>query len=106
MTILNAAREAASMGHRKNKQTVESQDNTSAARLGTVEERSSELACGGEFPRVHGHAIVEFVGWYRSEPRLAFNRSVVLRYRFFPRTKEPGALDNKCALGGCQSAGT
>jgi len=29
------------------------------------------------------HAIDEFIGWYCSEPRLAFNRSVVLRYRFF-----------------------
>ena len=25
----------------------------------------------------------EFIGWYCSEPRLAFNRTVVLRYRFF-----------------------
>ena len=31
----------------------------------------------------HGHAIDEFIGWYCSEPRLAFNRTVVLRYRFF-----------------------
>jgi hypothetical protein len=30
----------------------------------------------------HGHAIDEFIGWYCSEPRLAFNRTVVLRYRF------------------------
>ena len=27
------------------------------------------------------HAIDEFIGWYCSEPRLAFNRTVVLRYR-------------------------
>ena len=26
----------------------------------------------------YGHAIDEFIGWYCSEPRLAFNRSVVL----------------------------
>ena len=31
----------------------------------------------------YGHAIDEFICWYCSEPRLAFNRSVVLRYRFF-----------------------
>jgi hypothetical protein len=31
----------------------------------------------------YGHAIDEFIGWYCSEPRLAFHRSVVLRYRFF-----------------------
>ena len=29
----------------------------------------------------YGHAIDEFIGWYCSEPRLAFNRAVVLRYR-------------------------
>lgn len=29
----------------------------------------------------------EFIGWYCSEPRLAFNRSVVLRYRFFLEQK-------------------
>jgi site-specific recombinase XerC len=31
--------------------------------------------------RTYDHAIREFVGWYCSEPRLAFNRTVVLRYR-------------------------
>jgi len=31
--------------------------------------------------RTYDHAIDEFVEWYCSEPRLAFNRSVVLRYR-------------------------
>src|SRR6195256_1694165 len=31
----------------------------------------------------YGHAIDDFIGWYCSKPRLAFNRSVVLRYRFF-----------------------
>ena len=31
--------------------------------------------------RGYRHAIDEFVDWYCSEPRLAFNRIVVLRYR-------------------------
>ena len=31
--------------------------------------------------RTYHHAITEFVAWYCSEPRLAFNRTVVLRYR-------------------------
>jgi integrase len=35
----------------------------------------------------HGHAIDEFISWYCSEPRLAFNRTVGLRYRFFPEQK-------------------
>ena len=39
----------------------------------------------------YGHAIDEFIGWYCSEPRLAFNRTVVLRYRSFSnrRTSPP-----------------
>ncbi len=35
----------------------------------------------------YGHAIDEFIEWYCSEPRLAFNRTVVLRYRFFLEQK-------------------
>ena len=31
--------------------------------------------------RTYDHAIREFVAWYCSEPRLAFNRTVVLWYR-------------------------
>lgn len=31
--------------------------------------------------RNYDHAITEFVEWYCSEPRLAFNRTVVLRYK-------------------------
>src|SRR5215471_722477 len=31
--------------------------------------------------RTYNHAITEFVDWYCSEPRLAFNRIVVQRYR-------------------------
>src|SRR5438128_6164897 len=34
--------------------------------------------------RTYDHAIREFVAWYCSEPRLAFNRAVVLRYRILP----------------------
>lgn len=33
--------------------------------------------------RTYDHAIREFVGWYCSEPRLEFNRTVVLCYRIF-----------------------
>ena len=35
----------------------------------------------------YGHAIEEFIGSYCSEPRLAFNRTVVPRYRFFLEQK-------------------
>jgi len=37
--------------------------------------------------RGYRHAIDEFVDWYPSEPRLAFNRIVVLRYRSHLRGK-------------------
>jgi integrase len=33
--------------------------------------------------KTYDHAIDDFVGWYCSEPRLAFNRTVVLRYRIY-----------------------
>ena len=32
-------------------------------------------------------AMEEFIGWYCSEPRLSFSRTVVLRYRFFLEQK-------------------
>jgi hypothetical protein len=32
--------------------------------------------------RGYQHAINQFVAWYCSEPRLGFNRTVVLHYRF------------------------
>lgn len=45
------------------------------------------------------HAIDEFIGWYCSEPRLAFNRSVVLRYRFFleQRNLAPSTINVRLA---------
>jgi hypothetical protein len=33
--------------------------------------------------RGYQHAIDEFVAWYCSEPRLSFNKPVVLRYRIY-----------------------
>jgi hypothetical protein len=37
----------------------------------------------------YDHAINEFVDWYCSEPRLAFNRTVVLRYRIHLEQRHP-----------------
>ncbi|MCC6393982.1 MAG: site-specific integrase [Bryobacterales bacterium] len=37
--------------------------------------------------RTYDYAISDFVDWYRSESRLAFNRTVVLRYRIFLEEK-------------------
>jgi hypothetical protein len=45
------------------------------------------------------HAIDEFVAWYCSEPRLAFNKTVVLRYRFYleERGLAPGTINVRMA---------
>src|SRR5256885_14346213 len=37
--------------------------------------------------RTYDRAITDFVAWYCSEPRLSFNRAVVLRYRIFLEQK-------------------
>jgi len=36
--------------------------------------------------RAYKHAIDKFIAWYCSEPRLGFNRSVVLRYLWFAKS--------------------
>jgi site-specific recombinase XerD len=45
--------------------------------------------------RGYRHAINEFVDWYCSEPRLAFNRIVVLRYRCHLESRQlaPGTIN-------------
>ena len=45
--------------------------------------------------RGYGHAIDEFVDWYCSEPRLALNRTVVLRYRGYLEARQlaPGTIN-------------
>jgi site-specific recombinase XerD len=45
--------------------------------------------------RGYRHAIDEFVEWYCSEPRLSFNRTVVLRYRIHLETRKlaPGTIN-------------
>src|ERR1700692_2809701 len=45
--------------------------------------------------RGYRHAIDEFVDWHCSEPRLAFNRIVVLRYRSHLESRQlaPGTVN-------------
>src|SRR5260370_35624340 len=45
--------------------------------------------------RGYRHAIEEFVDWYCSEPRLALNRIVVLRYRSHLESRQlaPGTIN-------------
>jgi hypothetical protein len=38
--------------------------------------------------RTYDRAITDFVAWYCSEPRLALNRTVVLRYRIYLEQKQ------------------
>ena len=49
--------------------------------------------------RGYQHAIDEFVAWYCSEPRLAFNKTVLLRYRFYleERGLAPGTINVRLA---------
>jgi len=45
--------------------------------------------------RGYRHAIDEFIDWYCSEPRLSFNKSVVLRYRIHLESRQlaPGTVN-------------
>src|SRR5258708_6991957 len=54
----------------------------------------------------HGyrHAIDEFVDWYCSEPRLAFNRIVVLRYRSYLESRSTGSRNGQPPPGRCAAA--
>jgi len=51
--------------------------------------------------RTYEHAIREFVAWYCSEPRLAFNRAVVLRYRIHLEQRQyaPATINRRLAAG-------
>lgn len=46
--------------------------------------------------RTYDDAIREFVAWYCSEPRLAFNRTVVLRYRIHLEQRHYGRPRSTC----------
>ena len=51
--------------------------------------------------RGYRHAIDEFIDWYCSEPRLAFNRIVVLRYRSHLESRHlaPGTINLRLGAG-------
>jgi hypothetical protein len=50
--------------------------------------------------RTYRFAIDDFIGWYCSEPRLAFGRSVVLRYRNHLEARQLAPRDHQSASGG------
>jgi hypothetical protein len=56
-----------------------------------------------ESQRGYRHAIDEFIEWYCSEPRLSFNRTVVLRYRMQLEYRNLAAGHNQ-RTAGCGSA--
>jgi len=51
--------------------------------------------------RTYDHAIREFVAWYCSEPRLAFNRTVVLSYRIYLEQRSTHPRRSTCAWRPC-----
>jgi hypothetical protein len=56
--------------------------------------------------RSYDHAIREFIDWYCSEPRLAFNKTVVTRYRISLEQRQyaPSTINPRLA-GSSTSAG-
>src|SRR3990167_10357031 len=74
------------------------------ARLGLPDLDQSKAAVVGtlrspESQRGYRHAIDEFIEWYCSEPRLSFNRTVVLRYRIHLESRHlaPGTINVRLA---------
>ncbi len=80
------------------------QKNRPKTKLGIPDLEHSKLAVlrslgSPDSRRGYQHAIDEFVAWYCSEPRLAFNKTVVLRYRFYleARGLAPGTINVRLA---------
>src|SRR5215467_9030512 len=85
--MLTAGWEAASMVHRKKSRRSKAK---TILRLPDLEQSKNAVLhslAAASSQESYGHAIDEFIGWYCSEPRLALNRTVVLRYRFFLEQK-------------------
>jgi hypothetical protein len=79
ITLFAAAAEAASNGEEQTQTSPES-----VLKLPDLEQSKSAVLnslTSASSKRSYDHAIREFIDWYCSEPRLAFNRTVVTRYR-------------------------
>jgi hypothetical protein len=82
-----------------------SQEEGAQARAGAPGPRTRQ-DCDAEQPDVcqrpgtYDHAIREFVTGYCSEPRLAFNRTVVIRYRIYleQRGYPPATINLRLAV--------
>lgn len=66
-------------------------DHATTTVLSTLSSRDSQ--------RSYRFAIHDFIGWYRSEPRLGFNKAAVLGYRLEFGVPSPGLLDHQPASG-------
>jgi hypothetical protein len=75
---------------RKQPKTVLRLPDLEVARTSVLQSLSSP-----DSQRGNRHAIDEFVDWYCSEPRLAFDRTVVVRYRSYleSRSLAPGTIN-------------
>jgi len=71
----------------KDIETVQGKNNAPTGRLRAIENAVLHSLGAASSQESYGHAIDEFIGWYCSEPRLALDRTVVLRYRFFLEQK-------------------
>lgn len=82
--------EARSRVNRKKAKTVLRLPDLEHAKVAVLNSLTSADAQRG-----YRHAIDEFVGWYCPEPRLAFNRIVVLRYRSYLESRQlaPGTVN-------------
>src|SRR5712691_5538606 len=70
-------------------------EQSKAAVLNTLTSKSGQ--------RSYDRAITDFVDWYCSEPRLAFNRTVVLRYRIYLEQKQYAATTINLPVGCCST---
>jgi site-specific recombinase XerD len=79
------------IGRPKARLTLPDLDQSKAAVIGSLRSPESQ--------RGYRHAIDEFVDWYCSEPRLSFNRTVVLRYRIHLESRHlaPGTINVRLA---------
>jgi len=101
MTILAAAQEAARMVQGNTAKHSKAKAKT-ILRLPDLEQSKTAVLHSlgaASSQESYRHAIDEFIGWYCSEPRLGFNRTVVLSLPIFSRTEKPGTFDNQRLTG-------
>jgi site-specific recombinase XerD len=79
------------LSRRKTRLGLPDPDHAKAAVLASLRSPESQ--------RSYRHAIDEFVGWYCSEPRLSFNKTVVTRYRIHLEDRQlaPGTANVRLA---------